>query len=77
MPKCDFNKVTMQRYWNHTSAWVFSCKFAPYFPNTFRANIYLFKVKNRNNRKRCEICSKSTITNLEQPQGHWSNGAIA
>ena len=29
-----------------------------YFP----ANIYLFKVNNRNTRKRCEICSKLTIT---------------
>ena len=27
MPKFD--------YWNHTSAWVFSCKFAAYFQNTF------------------------------------------
>ena len=35
MPKCDFNKVAKQRYWNHTSAWVFSCKFATYFQNTF------------------------------------------
>ena len=34
-PKCDFNKVTLQLYWNHTSAWVFSCKFAAYFQNTF------------------------------------------
>ena len=35
MPKCDFNKVALQLYWNHTSAWVFSCKFAAYFQNTF------------------------------------------
>ena len=35
MPKCDFNKVAFQRYWNHTSAWVFSCKFAAYFHNSF------------------------------------------
>ena len=28
----DFTK---QLYWNHTSAWVFSCKFAAYFKNTF------------------------------------------
>ena len=28
MPKCDFNKY-------RTSAWVFSCKFAAYFQNTF------------------------------------------
>ena len=24
-----------QLYWNHTSAWVFSCQFAAYFQNTF------------------------------------------
>ena len=35
MPKCDFNKVTFHVHWNHTSAWVFSCKFAAYFQNTF------------------------------------------
>ena len=29
MPKYDFNKVA------RTSAWVFSCKFAAYFQNTF------------------------------------------
>ena len=38
MPKCDFNKVALQLYWNHTSAWVFSCKFAAYFQNTFPKN---------------------------------------
>ena len=35
MPKCDFNKVAEQLYWNHFSVWVFSCKFAAYFQNTF------------------------------------------
>ena len=25
----------LQLYWNHTSAWVFSCKFAAYFQDTF------------------------------------------
>ena len=30
LPKCDFNKVA-----NLTLAWVFSCKFAAYFQNTF------------------------------------------
>ena len=35
MPKCDINKVAKQLYWNHTSAWVFSCKFDSYFQNTF------------------------------------------
>ena len=31
MPKCDFNKVVLQLYWNRTSAWVVSCKFTAYF----------------------------------------------
>ena len=35
MPKCDFNKVAQQLYWNRTSARVLSCKFAVYFQNTF------------------------------------------
>ena len=35
MPKCDFNKIALQFYWNCTSAWVFYCKFAVYFQNTF------------------------------------------
>ena len=35
MPKCDFSKIAKQLYWNLTSAWVFSCKFAAYFQNTF------------------------------------------
>ena len=34
MLKCDFNKIALQLYWNHTSAWAFSCKFAVYFQNT-------------------------------------------
>ena len=34
MPKYDFNKITKQLYWNHTSTWVFSCKLAACFPNT-------------------------------------------
>ena len=35
IPKYDFSKVALQLYWNQTSAWVFSCKFAAYFQNTF------------------------------------------
>ena len=35
MPKCDFNSVALQLYWNRTSTCVFSCKFAAYFQNTF------------------------------------------
>ena len=33
------------------------------------ANIYLFKINNRNTRKRCEICSKLTIKSPERR--HW------
>ena len=35
MPKCDFNKAALQLYLNHTSTWVFSCKFAAYFRTLF------------------------------------------
>ena len=35
MPKCDFNKIAKQHYWNHISAWVFSCKIAAYFQKIF------------------------------------------
>ena len=30
---CSF--IALQLYWNHTLAWVFSCKYAAYFQNTF------------------------------------------
>ena len=29
--KSDFKQL----YWNHTSTWLFSCKFAAFFQNTF------------------------------------------
>ena len=35
MPECDFSKVVLQLYWNHTVAWMYGCKFAAYFQNTF------------------------------------------
>ena len=33
--RCSENMQQIQLYWNRTSAWVFSCKFAAYFQNTF------------------------------------------
>ena len=33
--KCDFNKVSKQLCWNHSSRWVFSCKFTEHFQSTF------------------------------------------
>ena len=35
MPKRDFIKVAKQLYWNHTSAWMFFCKLAAHFQNSF------------------------------------------
>ena len=31
MRRCDFNKAANQLYWNHSSGWLFSCKFAAHF----------------------------------------------
>ena len=39
------------------------------FNNKHLANIYLFKIDNKNTRKRCEICSKLTIKTTERR--HW------
>ena len=36
--KCDFNKDAMQLYWNHTSVWLFSCKFGAFFRTPFPRN---------------------------------------
>ena len=33
--ECDFNKVAKTLYWNHTSAWVFSCRFLYIFRTSF------------------------------------------
>ena len=38
------------------------------------AIIYLFKLNNRNTRKRCEICSKLTVKTPER--NHWHRSAI-
>ena len=47
MPKCDFNKAAKQLYWNRTSAWVFSCKFAACFPkNTSERLLLCFSIFN-------------------------------
>ena len=54
MPKCDLNKVALQLYWNHTLAWVFSCKFAAYFQNTFYKE-HLWMAASRENWCKVEI----------------------
>ena len=35
MQNCDFNKFAMELCWNHSSACIFSWKFAAYSQNTF------------------------------------------
>ena len=32
---CAIKRISLQLYWNHTSTWVFSYKFAAYFQKTF------------------------------------------
>ena len=49
MPKCDFNKVALELYWNHTLAWMFSCKFAAFFQNTFSEEHLWVAASNRCN----------------------------
>ena len=58
----------LERYWvgldvvtSSCSNVIFSCCFG-----VFPANIYLFKVNNRNTRNRCEISSKLTIKTPER-----------
>ena len=62
MPKCDLNKVAKQLYWNRTSAWVFSCKFAAYFQNTF-----LFEHLWRAASFQYFFLSLTNVTNLHKP----------
>ena len=38
----------------------------PFAPSVTPPNLYLFKVNNRNPRKRCEICSKITTKTPER-----------
>ena len=46
------------------------------FISNFPANINLFRVNNRNSRKRCEICSKLKIKTLERRQSRRSGAFI-
>ena len=57
MSKCDFNNVALQLYWNRISAWVFSCKFAAYFQNTFfQEHLWV---------------AASEIGRYQENEGHW------
>ena len=54
---------------NSGSTWNFSLKLGP-----CPAGVWLLKVKNRNTRARCEICSKSTIKTSDRR--HWRSSGV-
>ena len=67
MPKCDFNKVAFQRYWNHTLACVFPVNFlhisrTPFVKNTSGR----LPLKHRKLEKLTEV-----IVNLLHPANRW------
>ena len=65
--KCNFNKVALQHYRNHTSPWVFSCKllhiFGTPFPKNTSGGLLLF-LSNKNKNK-C-ICFTSQLVLIMQ-----------
>ena len=46
------------RFWSNSRKYFLACSFLILTLSHYPANIYLFKVNNRNTRKRCKICSK-------------------
>ena len=67
---CTFISKTLEK--------VLHYKFYEIFKNScsvdYLANVYLFKITNRNNRKRYEICSKFTIKTPERRQ--WCRSGV-
>ena len=51
---------------NYVFVWFKAKLFTSGLENTSPANIYFFKVKNLDTRKKCEICSKLTIKTSER-----------
>ena len=64
IPKCDFNKVAKQIYWNRTSAWVFFCKFAAYF--LLKKSLNFFKKESLAQVFSCEFCGISKNSYLRR-----------
>ena len=71
-PKCNFNKVALQIYWNNTSAsWVFSYKYAAYFQTPFLKNTSgWLLLKDPFHIKTCFTCCSSNVE-LEQVNTCW------
>ena len=59
-------------YWALNTPLKFTDNTAHYEKPFYPANVSLYKVNNRNIRKRCEVRSKLTIKTLERSQRHRS-----
>ena len=72
MPTCDFIKVVtaFKLYWNRTSAWVFSCKFAAYFQNIFSKD-YLWTAASEATNFTQFFCELKKFSLVENAQQHW------
>ena len=78
MPKCDFDKAAQRLYWNHTSAWVFSCNFAAYFQNSFfkehllvAASVFLRTMMKLSKMKNCWYCIFKSVLIKDRILHHW------
>ena len=72
MPKYDFNKVALQLYWNRTSAWLFSGKFAAYFSEHF-FNIFSV-LKNTSEGLLLKLSVKNVCVNFAKIMKHSWHG---
>ena len=72
--RVDFN---LSNYHNQISFYIWGIKFrvlCQVFERPSLAHIYMFKLNNRNTRKKCEICSKLTIKTPEWI--HWLRSGV-
>ena len=74
MPNYYFNKAAKQHYWNCTSAYVFSCKFAAYFQNTFFKRAPLdgcfWRFKNCSDHRR--VCTAKPLHAMQLPNTYYT-----
>ena len=74
MPNYDFNKAGKQHYWNRTSAYVFSCKFAAYFRNTFSKRTPLdgcfWRITNCSDHRR--VCTAKPLHAMQLPNTYYT-----
>ena len=76
MPKCVFDKVAFQLYWNNTSAWVFSVNLLHIFRTAFPKNTAASEVIFKENLLKClrECCENpNTKCNCFLSESHCEN----